>query len=181
DYKKEPGEKKKLQEKNSKWINDDYVKFMRYGQHFVEKNGEGVLAYINNHGFLDNPTFRGMRWHLLKTFDKIYILDLHGNSKKKEKTPSGGKDENVFDILPGVSINILIKKNESNKKIADVFHTDFWGLRNNKYNKLQKSSINALELEQVNPIEPFYFLSPRDIGLQQQYNKGLIIKDLFPV
>lgn len=84
DYKKEPGGKEKLKERNPKWINDDYVKFLRYGQHFIEKNGSGVLAYINPHGFLDNPTFRGMRWHLLKTYDKIYTIDLHGNSKKKE-------------------------------------------------------------------------------------------------
>jgi predicted helicase len=109
DYKKEPSGIK-LQEKNSKWINDDYVKFIRYGQHFIEKNGEGILAFINNHSFLDNPTFRGMRWSLLSAFDKIYILDLHGNAKKKETAPDGGKDENVFDIQQGVSINIFVKK-----------------------------------------------------------------------
>ena len=109
DYKKEPSGIK-LQEKNSKWINDDYVKFIRLGQYFIEKNGEGILAFINNHSFLDNPTFRGMRYSLLKTFDKIYILDLHGNAKKKETTLDGGKDENVFDIQQGVSINIFVKK-----------------------------------------------------------------------
>ncbi|MFK7947904.1 MAG: N-6 DNA methylase, partial [Saprospiraceae bacterium] len=109
DYKKEPGGKEKLKERNPKWINDDYVKFMRYGQHFIEKNGEGVLAFINPHGFLDNPTFRGMRWNLLKTYDKIYTIDLHGNSKKKETAPDGSVDQNVFDIMQGVSINILVK------------------------------------------------------------------------
>jgi type I restriction-modification system DNA methylase subunit len=91
------------------WLNDDYVKFLRYGQHFIEKNGSGVLAYINPHGFLDNPTFRGMRWHLLKTYDKIYTIDLHGNSKKKETAPDGSADVNVFDIQQGVSINLFIK------------------------------------------------------------------------
>ncbi|MCL1945813.1 MAG: N-6 DNA methylase [Chitinivibrionia bacterium] len=100
----------KLQEKNPKWINDDYVKFIRLGQHFIEKNGEGILAFINNNGFLDNPTFRGMRYSLLNTFDKIYVLDLHGNSKKKETSPDGSKDENIFDIMQGVSINIFVKK-----------------------------------------------------------------------
>ena len=93
------------------WLNDDYVKFLRYGQHYIEKNGSGVLAFINPHGFLDNPTFRGMRWHLLKTYDKIYTIDLHGNSKKKETAPDGSADINVFDIQQGVSINIFIKKN----------------------------------------------------------------------
>ena len=109
DYKKEPGGKEKLNERNPKWINDDYVKFLRYGQYFIEKNGSGVLAFINPHGFLDNPTFRGMRWNLLKTYDKIYTIDLHGNSKKKETAPDGSKDENVFDIMQGVSINLFVK------------------------------------------------------------------------
>ena len=96
------------------WLQDDYVKFIRYGQYFIEENGEGILAFINNHNFLDNPTFRGMRWSLLKTFDKIYILDLHGAAKKKENAPDGGKDENVFDIQQGVSINIFVKTRNNN-------------------------------------------------------------------
>ncbi|RZM15625.1 MAG: DNA methyltransferase, partial [Pedobacter sp.] len=118
DYKKEPGGKIKLQERNPKWINDDYVKFIRFGQHFIEKNGEGVLAFINPHGFLDNPTFRGMRWSLLNAFDKIYTIDLHGNSKKKEISPDGSIDQNVFDIMQGVSINIFVKT--GNKKTEEL-------------------------------------------------------------
>ena len=110
DYKKEPGGKEKLKERNPKWINDDYVKFIRFSSHLIEKNGEGILAFINPHGYLDNPTFRGMRWHLLKTFDKIYTIDLHGNAKKKETAPDGSADQNVFDIMQGVSINIFVKK-----------------------------------------------------------------------
>ncbi|MDY0315704.1 MAG: N-6 DNA methylase, partial [Bacteroidales bacterium] len=109
DYKKEPGGKERLKERNPKWINDDYVKFLRYGQHFIEKNESGVLAFINPHGFLDNPTFRGMRWNLLKTYDNIYTIDLHGNAKKKETAPDGSADMNVFDIMQGVSINIFVK------------------------------------------------------------------------
>jgi predicted helicase len=108
-YKKEPGGIEKLKEKNPKWINDDYVKFIRFSQNLIEKNGNGILAFINNHSFLDNSTFRGMRWNLLKTFDKIYTIDLHGNSKKKEVCPDGSLDQNVFDIMQGVSINILVK------------------------------------------------------------------------
>jgi len=111
EYKKEPSGIR-LQERNSKWINDDYVKFIR---HYIEKNGEGILAFINNHSFLDNPTFRGMRYSLLKTFDKIYVLDLHGNAKKKEIAPDGGRDENVFDIQQGVSINIFVKKRKQDE------------------------------------------------------------------
>lgn len=110
DYKKEPGGKEKLKERNPKWINDDYVKFIRFSSHLIEKNGEGILAFINPHGYLDNPTFRGMRWHLMKIFDKIYTIDLHGNAKKKETAPDGSIDQNVFDIMQGVSINIFVKR-----------------------------------------------------------------------
>jgi predicted helicase len=94
---------------NTKWLNNDYVKFIRLGQHFIEKNGEGILAFITDNSFLDSLTFNGMRYNLMQTFDKIYILNLHGNSLKQETAPDGGKDENVFDIMQGVSINIFVK------------------------------------------------------------------------
>lgn len=112
-YKKEPGGKQKLQERNPKWINDDYVKFIRLAEHMIAKNGEGVLGFITNHGYLDNPTFRGMRWQLLNSFDKIYVLDLHGNSKKKEVASDGSPDKNIFDIQQGVAIVIGIKLGSS--------------------------------------------------------------------
>ena len=98
-----------MREKNLKGLNDDYVKFIRYGQYLIDRNGEGALAYINNHSFLDNLTFRSMRRCLLRSFDKIYILDLHGNSKRKERSPDGSPDKNVFDIQQGVSINLFVK------------------------------------------------------------------------
>ena len=115
DYKKEPDTNQPLKERNPKWINDDYCKFIRLGQFFVDRNNEGILAYVNNHSFIDNPSFRGMRWNLLRSFDKIYIIDLHGNSKKKEVAPDGGKDENVFDIQQGVSINIIVNTGRNAK------------------------------------------------------------------
>ncbi len=145
DYKKEPGGKEKLKERNPKWINDDYVKFLRYGQHFIEKNGSGILAFINPHGFLDNPTFRGMRWNLLKTYDKIYTLDLHGNSKKKETATDGSIDQNVFDIMQGVSINIFVKTGRKKiNELGKVFHFDLSGKREMKYDFLIKNSINSI-------------------------------------
>ncbi|HET6913181.1 MAG TPA: hypothetical protein VFH71_07555 [Rhodanobacteraceae bacterium] len=98
-----------LGERNPKWLNDDYVKFIRFAQWRIEQTGHGVLAFVTNHGYLDNPTFRGMRESLLHGFDAIYLYDLHGNSKKKEKAPDGGKDENVFDIQQGVAIGIFVK------------------------------------------------------------------------
>jgi len=149
DYKKEPSGEK-LRERNSKWLNDDYVKFIRYGQHFIEKNGEGVLAFITNHSFLDNITFRGMRYRLLKSFDTIYFLNLHGDAKKMlTVTDADGnkiKDENVFDIQQGVSINIFVKTRPHYEKdhLATVYHFDLYGTRSGKYNFLSSKTLNTI-------------------------------------
>ena len=182
DYKKEPGGKVKLNERNPKWINDDYVKFIRYGQHFIERNGSGLLAFINPHGFLDNPTFRGMRWNLLKTFDKIYTIDLHGNSKKKETGPNGSIDMNVFDIMQGVSINLFIKtgKKKTNE-LGHVFHFDLFGKREFKYNFLVENSINTIEFKKLPNVAPNFFFVNKDFDAQSEYSKGFAMTDLFPL
>ncbi len=179
DYKKEPGGIEKLKERNPKWINDDYVKFMRYGQHFIEKNGEGVLAFINPHGFLDNPTFRGMRWNLLKTYDTIYTIDLHGNSKKKETCPDGSPDVNVFDIQQGVSINILVKtgKKKSNQ-LAKVYHYDLYGKREVKYNFLHEQNLKTIDFVKLPNKAPMYFMVQKDFEVEEQYEKGFHIRSL---
>lgn len=171
DYKKEPGGKEKLKERNPKWLNDLYVKFIRMSSHLIEKNGEGVLGFITNHGYLDNPTFRGMRWHLLKTFDKIYILDLHGNAKKKEVTPEGKPDKNVFDIQQGVAIIIGVKKKDGGEGLAEVFHGDLWGDRKGKYAALTDGSVTAMlePLESPSPQHPFV---RRDYALEAKYKNG---------
>ena len=182
DYKKEPGGKEKLKERNPKWINDDYVKFLRYGQHFIEKNGSGVLAYINPHGFLDNPTFRGMRWNLLKTYDKIFTIDLHGNSKKKETAPDGSKDDNVFDIQQGVSINVFIKTGEkSSNELGKVFHYDLYGKRNDKYKFLNRNSIQSIDFNELPNVAPMYFMVQKDFEAQKTYDKGFSVSELFKV
>jgi hypothetical protein len=182
DYKLEPGGKEKLKEKNSKWINDDYVKFLRYGQLFIEKNGSGILAFINPHGFLDNPTFRGMRWNLLKTYDKIYTIDLHGNSKKKETAIDGSSDVNVFDIMQGVSINIFIKtgKKKANQ-LGKVFHFDLYGKREMKYDFLIENSFNTISLKELPNIAPNYFFVQKDYNEKNSYEKGISVNDLFKI
>jgi len=164
------------------WLQDDYVKFIRLGQYLVDKNGEGILAYINNHGFIDNTTFRGMRWHLLNSFDKIYILDLHGNSKKKEACPDGSKDENVFDITTGVSINLFIKTGKKKKgEFAKVYHADLWGLRESKYEVLQSASLNSLKYIDSYCEEPYYFFKPVNDDSKSDYANGLRIDELMPI
>ncbi len=178
-YKKEPGGKERLKERNSKWINDDYVKFLRYGEYMIRKNGTGILAYINPHGYLDNPTFRGMRWHLLETFDEIYVLDLHGNARKKETTPDGGKDENVFDIMQGVSINLFIKDGKKKKgALAKVYHSDLYGLRQEKFDWLTSHTFDKSLYTEVDYTEPFYFFIPVDNTGLNEYNEGFSIVEL---
>jgi len=180
DYKKEPGGKEKLKEQNSKFINDDYVKFLRYGQHFIEDNGSGVLAFINPHGFLDNPTFRGMRWNLLKTYDKIYTIDLHGNSKKKEVCPDGSPDVNVFDIMQGVSINIFVKTGAKKKnELGKVYHYDLFGKRDFKYNFLIENDLKTIPFVKLENVKPNYFFVPKNFEEQKKYDKGFSIKELF--
>ncbi|GAB2841383.1 type ISP restriction/modification enzyme [Ferruginibacter profundus] len=182
DYKKEPGGKEKLKERNPKWINDDYVKFLRYGQHFIEKNGTGVLAFINPHGYLDNPTFRGMRWNLLKTYDKIYTIDLHGNAKKKETSPDGSTDTNVFDIMQGVSINIFVKTgNKKTNELGKVFHYDLFGKREMKYDFLSDNLLKKIDFNEIKNSSPNYFFVPKNNDLQLKYAKGFKLNDLMKI
>ncbi|OJV27936.1 MAG: DNA methyltransferase [Bacteroidetes bacterium 37-13] len=182
DYKKEPGGKEKLKEQNSKFINDDYVKFLRYGQHFIEKNGSGVLAFINPHGFLDNPTFRGMRWNLLKTYDKIYTIDLHGNAKKKETAPDGSADVNVFDIEQGVSINFFVKtgKKKANE-LGKVFHYDLFGKREEKYDFLLENSLKSTSFKNIVPFANSYVFKEIDEKAHKNYDKGINPTELFKI
>jgi predicted helicase len=182
DYKKEPGGKEKLKERNPKWINDDYVKFLRYGQHFIEKNGSGILAFINPHGFLDNPTFRGMRWNLLKTYDKIYTIDLHGNSKKKETAPDGSIDQNVFDIMQGVAITVFVKtgKKKANE-LGKIIHFDLFGKREMKYDFLTENSLKSINWKELNPQAPEYFFVLKDFDTKSVYDEGFAVNELFNI
>ena len=179
-YKKEPGGKTPLKERNPKWLNDDYVKFIRLAQDYIERNANGVIAFINPHGYLDNPTFRGMRWNLLKTFDKIYTIDLHGNSKKKETCPDGSKDENVFDIMQGVSINLFVKTGKKAKdELGKLYHKDLYGLRQSKYEFLDAATLETVGYKEIQPKAPMYFFVPKDFGLQDEYDKGFKVDELF--
>ncbi|MDD3339793.1 MAG: DNA methyltransferase [Lachnospiraceae bacterium] len=162
------------------WLQDDYVKFIRFGENFIDKSGHGILAFINNHAFIDNPTFRCMRWHLLNTFDEIYIIDLHGNVMKKEIAPNGDKDENVFDIQQGVSINLFVKNGNRSKSLARVYHTGLFGKRSDKYDILNSLALDKISWTALEPNEPFYFFIPRDERNRDSYEKGFSIQELMP-
>lgn len=161
-YAKEPNTNQKLKnEKNPKWLLDDYVKFIRFAESKIERQEQGIIAIITNHGFLDNPTFRGMRFHLLNSFEKIYIIDLHGNVKKKEKAPDGGKDDNVFDIQQGVCISIFVKTSKKKEALAELFCYDLFGKRSEKYNFLLENDLNSLAWRKLNPQAPFYLFTAK--------------------
>lgn len=173
-YKVESGGKQKLQERKH-WLNDDYVKFIALAENAIAQNNSGVLAMITNNGYLDNPTFRGMRWHLAKTFDKIYVLDLHGNAKKKEVAPNGSKDENIFDIMQGVGIIVAVKNGKKTKELAEVYHADIYGTRQNKYDSLHAD----INFTNIDTSAPNHLFIPRDNNRQAEYELGIDLGSLF--
>jgi type I restriction-modification system DNA methylase subunit len=170
---------KPLGEKNPKWLQDDYVKFIRFAQWKLDTAGEGVIGFITNHNYLDNTTFRGMRQSLISSFSRIYILNLHGNSLKKEKCPDGSKDENVFDIKQGVAIALFVKNGRLKDK--KVFYADLFGKREEKYHWLDRHNLNNAKWEELKPESPNYFFIPEDSSLRNEYNKYWKITDIFPL
>jgi len=172
EYKKDLGERKIN-------IDDDYIKFLRLAEHYIEKNKAGIVAMITNNSFIDGITHRQMRKHLLETFDEIYILDLHGNSKKKEKAPNGGKDENVFNIQQGVAISVYIRKSENKDKLASVYHAELFGKRESKFTALNESDVKNIKWQKLSYSEPYYFFVPKDFGSKKQYDKGFSVIEIF--
>ncbi len=168
-----------LGEKNTKWLQDDYVKFLRFAQWKIDRQGQGAVGYITNHSFLDNPTFRGMRESLMLSFDRIYTLDLHGNTLKSEKAPDGKPDKNVFDIQQGVAITLLVKKPGL---LKGVFRGDLRGSsRRKKYDWLNEHELTTTEWTRLTPRSPFYFFTERDYDLESEYNRFISLPELFPV
>ena len=179
-----------LGERNPKGLLDDYVKFIRFAQHRIEETGYGVVAFITNHGYLDNPTFRGMRQNLMQTFDEIYILDLHGNSKRKETCPDGSTDQNVFDIQQGVAIGFFIKYKNGDNKPATVYHADLHGLREikedkkliaGKYYWLSENIINSTEWQIIEPKPIFYLFDKQNLAAQSEYHKYISLTNIFEI
>ncbi len=174
DYKKNLGERKIN-------LDDDYIKFIRFSEHFIERNNNGIVAMITNNSFIDGITHRQMRKHLLETFEDIYILDLHGNSKKKEKAPGGGKDENVFDIQQGVSISIFVRKAINKKELGNVHHAELYGKRKDKFKALNENDLKNIKWKKLNYSEPYYFFVPKDFSVQDEYGYSFSVTDLFNV
>lgn len=179
---------KPLNEKNPKWLQDDYVKFLRFAQWKIHKAGKGIVGMITNHGYLDNPTFRGMRQSLMNTFDEIYVLDLHGNTKKKETSPDGSKDENVFDIQQGTAIILMVKvgslaeatDGRNGVRLYRIHHHELFGLRQIKYDWLDNNQFQAKTYQELSPGSPFYLFRPEATG-NEHYLKWKSLPEIFPV
>ena len=172
--------KKDLNERNIQPLSDDYIKFIRLGQEYISRSGEGILAFICNNSFIDGIIHRQMRKELMQKFDEIYILDLHGNSRKKETAPDGSKDENVFDIMSGVSINIFVKKPHKTE-ICKISHLDLFGERDLKYVFLRNNSIVTTKWTELKPEEPYYFFVPKDFSTKNEYERGFKVDEMMPL
>ncbi|OQW92837.1 MAG: DNA methyltransferase, partial [Beggiatoa sp. IS2] len=170
-----------LNERNPKWLNDDYVKFIRFAHWRINQTGYGILGFVTNHGYLDNPTFRGMRQSLMQDFDEIYILDLHGNSKKKEKSPDGSIDKNVFDIQQGVAIGIFVKHRDKKTDIAKIYHAHLFGERKAKYQWLSENDLKTTPWTELKPQTPFYLFIPQNVDLLPEYEQFWKMTDIMPV
>ncbi|MEI2693873.1 MAG: type ISP restriction/modification enzyme [Saprospiraceae bacterium] len=160
-------------------LNDDYVKFIAFSEDVITKNGEGIIAFINNNNFIDAPTFRGMRWNLVSTFDKIYIIDLHGNSNKKDICDDGSPDMNVFDIQQGVSINLFIKSTSNKNKFSKVYYSELWGSQEFKYSQLSQNNLFDFQFKEIKLKGPEYVFKPKEYELEEKYLSGFNIVDLF--
>ena len=169
-------EKVRKEEKNIQPLSDDYIKFIAFAHWKIQQNGQGIVGMITNNSYLDGLIHRDMRRRLAEEFDEIYILNLHGNSKRNEKTPEGGKDENVFDIQQGISIILLIKKEGLEKQIK---YCDVYGLREDKYELLKEHNIKNTEWRELGLREPHYWFVPKDTRGGKEYQKFISLKDIF--
>jgi hypothetical protein len=179
DYKQVDGQP--LGEKNPKWLQDDYVKFLRFAQWKIEEAGRGVVGMITNHAYLDNPTFRGMRQSLMRTFDDIYVLDLHGNALKREMCPDGSNDGNVFDIRQGVAITFFVKRGTKKETEATVSHAEVWGQRQQKYDWLVSHDVQDTDWRELEPKSPFYLFIPCGGVSEEAYQRFPSVSELFSV
>ena len=168
-------------ERNPKMLLDDYVKFIRFGHWRIDRTQEGIVAFITNHGYLDNPTFRGMRHSLRESFSHIKFMNLHGNKKKKEVTPEGSKDENVFDIQQGAAICLLMKNKVDELSVSRICYADLYGMRSSKYDWLQNHDVLSTSWQDIQPQLPFYLLTPQNTDLLEEYAQGWKITEIMPV
>ena len=171
--------KRDLGERTINSLSDDYIKFIRLGQHYIERNGQGIVAYVCNNRFLNGEVFRRMREELTQAFDTIYIVNLHGSTKIKELAPGGGKDENVLGIMLGVCICIMVKSNTRREGLAHVYYHDLWGRKLEKFEALGHLCLDDLQRQEISYEPPSYYLTPKDFGYREEYERGVQMESIF--
>ena len=169
-----------LGERNPKWLQDDYVKFIRFAQWRLEETGQGILGFVTNHSYLDNPTFRGMRQSLMESFSEIHVLDLHGSTRKRERAPDGGRDEPVFNIQQGVAIILAVREPDTAGP-AEIFHYDIYGLYEEKERFLGEHDVESTDWTPLEPRTPYYLFVPMDYALAEEYERGWKVTEMMPV
>ncbi len=167
-------------ERNIQPLSDDYIKFIRFAHERIERTGHGIIGMITNHSYLSGLIQRGMREELMKSFDEIYILDLHGSARMGEKAPDGGKDQNVFDIRQGVAIALFVR-NREHKAAASVKYFELLGLRDAKHQYLMENDISATKWQKIEPAAAHFFFVPRELDLYSEYRDGRSIMEILPV
>ncbi|MFQ3573194.1 MAG: type ISP restriction/modification enzyme, partial [Thermodesulfovibrionales bacterium] len=165
-------------ERNIQPLSDDYIKFIRFAHWKIDKAGKGIIGVITNNSYLSGLIHRGMRKSLLESFNEIYILNLHGNSRIGERCPDGSKDENVFDIQQGVSISLFVKTKKQ-KRLGKIFYYDLYGLREEKYGYLKNNNIKSTKWQKIPPVEPHYFFVPKDFTEEAKYKTFWSIQEIF--
>jgi predicted helicase len=167
-------------EANTKWLHDDYVKFVRFAEDAVERAGRGIVALVTNHAYLDNPTFAGMRRHLMRTFDEIFVLDLHGNAKIVETAPGGSADENVFDIRQGVAVGVFVRRNAQTAEHCTVKLAELFGSREKKLAVLEAATLRSTAWTAVVPNGAASF-RPSRARVPLGYAEAPSLRDAMPV
>ena len=165
----------------TKWLNNDYVKFIALAQRYIEDNGKGIIGFITPNIYLEHETFRGMRYQLLSSFEEIYIINLHGSNKPPKICPDGSPDENIFGIESGVCISLFVKKKKKNEErtLANVYYHDIIGKRKEKFNFLEKNDIASIKFTEVKPSTPMYQMFPIDRSMEKEFEKGVSVEEIF--
>ncbi|EAK4212298.1 N-6 DNA methylase [Campylobacter coli] len=178
--------KQGLNDKNIQPLNDDYIKFMRFAQwKLLEQNKKdlfeekkGLLGFITNNSFINGKTHRKMRESLYKSFDEIYILNLHGSDKDAKN------DENVFDIKVGVCISLFVKYKDEPSNGAKVFYYSTGD--NNIFSRKEKfallddvrqKGLDAIKWEELSLDEPYFWFIKREFKNKEYENFWALASD----
>ena len=159
-------------------LDDDFIKFIRWAQYWIDQAGRGVVALVTNNTYLSGLTHRQMRASLSESFDQIYVLDLHGSSKRRETAPDGTRDENVFPIQQGVAIGLFVKTG-AESRACRVWHADLWGRRQGKLKTLATTDVTSTSWTALEVQGPHHFFVARKNRDTTEYDAWPGLSEIF--